>query len=89
MLAFALVIQWLHTVDVESRYFICISCQLHCLQPYYLHCPPCLNSAGYYRGKRVVITGASRGVGKGLALRLSQLGAKCVVSFLMQSVYAA
>ena len=56
---------------------------------YYLHCPLCLNSVGYYRGKRVVITGASRGIGKELALRLSQLGAKCVVSFLMQSVYAA
>jgi short-subunit dehydrogenase len=52
VLAFALVIQWLHAVDVES----------------------------YYRGKRVVITGASRGVGKGLALRLSQLGAKLVIT---------
>jgi NADPH:quinone reductase-like Zn-dependent oxidoreductase len=30
----------------------------------------------FYAGKRVLLTGASRGIGKGLAIRLAQLGAK-------------
>ena len=32
----------------------------------------------FYKDKRVIITGASRGIGKQLAIQLSQLGAKCV-----------
>ena len=30
----------------------------------------------FYKGKRVILTGASRGIGKSLAIQLAQLGAK-------------
>lgn len=33
----------------------------------------------FYAGKRVVLTGASRGIGKSLAIQLAQLGAKLVI----------
>ena len=34
----------------------------------------------FYKDKRVIITGASRGIGKELAIQLSQLGAKYVAA---------
>ena len=30
----------------------------------------------FYKGKRVILTGASHGIGKSLAIQLAQLGAK-------------
>ena len=48
--------------DVYSKYTFCL----------------CVHLVGYYKGKRIVVTGASKGIGRGLALRLSQLGARCV-----------
>ena len=34
------------------------------------------HTAEFYAGKRVILTGASRGIGKELAIKLAQLGAK-------------
>ncbi|XP_065916841.1 11-beta-hydroxysteroid dehydrogenase 1-like isoform X1 [Dysidea avara] len=34
----------------------------------------------YYKDKRIIITGASEGIGKDLAIRLSQLGARLVIA---------
>ncbi|XP_065917129.1 hydroxysteroid 11-beta-dehydrogenase 1-like protein A [Dysidea avara] len=34
----------------------------------------------YYKGKRILLTGASYGIGKDLAIRLSQLGARLVIA---------
>jgi len=30
----------------------------------------------FYKGKRVILTGASKGIGKSIAIQLAQLGAK-------------
>jgi len=32
--------------------------------------------SGYYKDKRIILTGASEGIGKDLAVRLAQLGAR-------------
>lgn len=39
-------------------------------------------TAEFYAGKRVILTGASRGIGKELAIRLAQLGAKYAYLYL-------
>lgn len=36
---------------------------------------PCF-SLEYYHGKRIIVTGASKGIGRQLAIQASQLGAK-------------
>lgn len=66
--------QWANYVDVEGKL---PSLELHSLILHLLcdhwHCAGCTE---FYAGKRVILTGASRGIGKTLAIRLSQLGAK-------------
>ena len=46
-----------------------------------LHCIYILDEdiEEFYRGKRVILTGASRGIGKSLATKLAQLGAKYIL----------
>lgn len=63
--------QWANYVDVEGTCSPLLARE---------ECRTMLLSAEFYAGKRVILTGASRGIGKGLAIRLAQLGAKYVYS---------
>ena len=70
--AASIVLQWKNQVDIEGGhiYYNIIRngiCVLVSAAP----CP-----AEFYRGKRVIVTGASKGIGRSLALQLAQFGAK-------------
>lgn len=65
--------QWWTSVDIKGELSRCASSG--CFQEAYnSYCIMC--STEYYAGKRVVITGASKGIGRSLGLQLAQLGAK-------------
>ena len=75
--------QWWNSVDIKSE--LSRSAPSGCFQHrLYTQETACtiyafsrsICSVDYYAGKRVIITGASRGIGRSMALQLAQLGAK-------------
>lgn len=66
VLIIAVLWHWANYVDIEGM----PNSVNWCLQKI------CLAAAEFYAGKVVILTGASRGIGKSLAIQLAKLGAK-------------
>ena len=62
--------EWAHSVNLEG-WLAYPSCHTNLTQ--LVSCGACTE---FYKDKRVIVTGASKGIGKALAIQLSQLGAR-------------
>ena len=65
--------EWAHSVNLEGWlvYPMILAAILDLAVP----CIP-IPCTEFYKDKRVIVTGASKGIGKALAIQLSQLGAR-------------
>ena len=67
----AFVWQWSCSVDIKGEHQTKPATHAIIRRPFCM-----VFDVEFYRGKRVILTGASRGIGKSLAIQLAQLGAK-------------
>ena len=67
---FFMLTQWLHCCMMKADSYL-LSFELPSWTP-----PNVISSPDYYRGKKVIVTGASKGIGRSLAIQLARLGAK-------------